>query len=215
MEGQEGKAASTPVLGVWLPPHHVTFEGSSCGQRSPRGWSPNTRLSPCHPNPAPGAPSATQKGSSKKQQCILKGCEWQLSSPLSPQLLRSPVISASNPPPSDRTGRMGRVPAAQLWALLSPLRRPAGIFQNGQKTPRKNPKPKPPQPSRKGMCGVLGSLAAGLPAPPSPCPGGAAGLPPPSPAGISRERGRKTQALASRRWETGRKKRRAGSPASP
>lgn len=55
-----------------------------------------------------------------------------------PHHLRSPVISASNPPPSDRTGstgRMGRVPAAQLWALLSPLRRLAGIFQNGQKAP--------------------------------------------------------------------------------
>lgn len=104
----------------------------------PRRLVPKHLPGPLPPQPRTGAPPATRKGSTKEQQCFSQGCERQLSPPLSPHHLRSPVISASNPPPSDRTGsagRMGRVPAAQLWALLSPLRRLAGIFQNGQKTP--------------------------------------------------------------------------------
>lgn len=72
---------------------------------------------------------------------------------------------------------MRRVPAAQLWAPLSPLRRPAGIFQNGKPSPPTPKKPKTPNhPSPHEYAG-LGSPAAGLPAPPSPAPGGAA--PPP------------------------------------
>lgn len=72
--GSRGGMGSTPVLA----PHHV-FEGGVCGLRSPKGWSPNSCLSPCHPIPLPGASLAPQKGSIKEQPCFLKSRKWQLS----------------------------------------------------------------------------------------------------------------------------------------
>lgn len=70
--GGGGKKWDQPLYLPTLPPPHVTSEGGLCGQCSPEGLSPNTCLSPCHPNRAPGAPPATQKGSTKKQQCFFE-----------------------------------------------------------------------------------------------------------------------------------------------
>lgn len=194
-QGSEGRGGNglNPCAGR---PH--VLEGGVRGLRSPEGRSPNTCVPLCRPTP-PARPSpALRKGSLKEQPYFFK--EPQVATfltALPPHTLqRSAVIPASNPPPSDRTGsagRMGRVPAAQPWFLLSPLRS-SKTAKKKKKTPTNQSSQSPPGPHG-GACAGLGSPAARLPAPHRPARGS-------SRAALSRTSGtawrrqRKTQALA-------------------
>lgn len=179
------------------PPCHL-FEGDLCCQHSPEGRSSNSCLSPCHRRGFP----ACAKGAMKKQQCLLKSCEWQLSSPLSPHTHASTLLLFLPQTRHPATG-LGEWEGSQQPSCGLCSARCGGLLGSFQTT-KKNPKytnistyiyrhiyintlRKTKRPHIRGCAGS----GPGLPAPPSPAPGEQPGCPLPAPQALPAKGGEK------------------------